>query len=724
MISNLLKWLLLLAPLFLNTSYAQPQASHVTLSLKEFEVLFSSAKLKESEKKLENQCERQEKEHALKMKQLEQANKALFPQNFQVLQHTASGVYNDTRDTATFDMELTLRVMESNGWTTIPLIANTTVATNWKIEMLQEDKDNDTSLFVPIDPVTSPDVLLLRQNDRLELATNRHGLFKVGFQSFTRVVTTRNIHQLVMSQFLYPISDYSLSVQGSVRDFSVEPVEAFWRVEPIYAVDGNVTASDIRITLPLTADTISIRWLDDGGAAVVTEPKGADDNPQTAPAELEEATQVTVVHEVMHSINEGMVGSSHIMEFTSSSELGPVDFSLVAGPETRITSIVGHALQNWEVLQTTKKQQLVRLHWKRSHLDSTTSVLLQTETDRAGEERVELPSLVCKDVLRQVGHVGVTKDANVEVHEHATKGGIARCEPSEISSQLRLNMDRPIVLSYKYLNPTNASVVVNVHEHVAMETLEATVDRLHYKAVVTETHTMHSVLVILQSTKLQYLELFGMPESASMYTLAVNSVASKPVQGQNNSILVPLLVGLDSEAANAGRSLLTSVELSYISTHEEPMQAHNGTLNLSPPHLELPISVLTTHIRLPKQFAYNFTGDFGTQPDPDLAVPVPSTYSYQTGKRVVENDYQFGFKDDYWADDEPKEQQPQGVKIVTPNTGRSYYFNRLLVLGTKLELQASYAKPAVVPKKGDILPWWYSLLPRTKYSVQRQNRLG
>lgn len=62
----------------------------------------------------------------------------------------------------------------------------------------------------------------------------------------------------------------------------------------------------------------------------------------------------------------------------------------------------------------------------------------------------------------------------------------------------------------------------------------------------TETHIMHFLLLVLQTTKLQYFELFGLPETASMYTLQINSVPAKPVFGQEkNSILVPLLVGLD-----------------------------------------------------------------------------------------------------------------------------------------------------------------------------------
>jgi hypothetical protein len=658
------------------------EEARVTLSLDEFEDLFSSARLKDAERQLQDERQHQEKEYKIKLEHLKQQH--MLPENFHILSHTATGSFNasSSDDVAEFDVKMTVRTMAPQ-WTTVPLVSNATVTSDWWIEMEQEDGS-----FTSVDPITSPDILLLR---RSELATNRAGLFCINFRAYSRVVKKRNIHELVMSQFLHPLSDMSLRVHGdAVRDFSVEPVDAVWDV----VQDPNST--NIRVTLPLTADSIGIRWLDGNDS---TKSKTQDDRDE----QQEDVPQVTSIHEVMHSVGEGMVRSSHILEFTSSSELSePAQFSLYG--DLRIISIVGHALQSWEIVSRSKDEQLVRVYWKRSHLDSTATLLISTESDRSDSQqgKIELPRIECRNVLRQVGHIGVAKDANIEVHEHSIRGSITRCEPPELSSKLRLNMDRPIVLSYKYLNPLNATVVLDVQEHVAMETLEATVDRLHYKAVVTDTHTVHSFMVVLQSTKLQYLELFGLPESASMFTLLVNSVPAKPVKGKHKSILLPLLVGLNPEAANEGSTLLTSVELSYISAHPEPM-GRNGTLSLAPPLVNLPISVLTTHLRLPKRYKYKFTGDF-LEPDHDLAFPIPSTYFYQTGKRVVAKDYKFSFKDDVWPDDDdtPKE---AAVKIVTPNTGRSYYFHRLLVVDTKLVLNVSF-EPVV---KQQQVSWWSSL---------------
>merc|ERR1719410_723575 len=120
------------------------------------------------------------------------------------------------------------------------------------------------------------------------------------------------------------------------------------------------------------------------------------------------------------------------------------------------------------------------------------------------------------------------------------------------------------MLAYKYLNP-NYKLHLSATAHTAMDTLEAVVDRAHYEALVMDTHVMHSLSVMMKSTKLQYLEIQGIPMEASMFTLIVNGVQTKPVKGgvAEDSLLLPLLVGLDTDSGNDGLGVKTSIELRY-----------------------------------------------------------------------------------------------------------------------------------------------------------------
>ncbi|CAB9528891.1 expressed unknown protein [Seminavis robusta] len=96
------------------------QRAQVTLTLDEFEDLYSTAKLKDVYRKLQDQKQRNHDEHLSKLEQLKQQHQQeIFPTNFQVLEYAAIGNYNATAATSTtddnnmavFDMKMTIRVM-------------------------------------------------------------------------------------------------------------------------------------------------------------------------------------------------------------------------------------------------------------------------------------------------------------------------------------------------------------------------------------------------------------------------------------------------------------------------------------------------------------------------------------------------------------------------------------------------------------------------------------
>mmetsp|Transcript_10712 Transcript_10712/g.16416 ORF Transcript_10712/g.16416 Transcript_10712/m.16416 type:complete len:766 (-) Transcript_10712:887-3184(-) len=709
----------------------------VTLALADFEELFSSAKVKDLERSLMQDRERHEQEHQEKLRDLEKCSEwqkkeiqsqteRIFPDNFQVLQHSASGIFNTSsiasgveRDVASFDLKLILRIVkEPKKWTLVPLINTTaTVASNWQVYHQNPEED----IFYAIDPVSDPSVLILLQDGQQVLATNHSGLFKVQYNAYTRVGKTRNLNSIGLSHLLYPLSNLSFRIAKDStafsKDYSVHPPSSVLQVMP----GENYT--DLIATLPLTADNFQIRWVEcqeqeeeiSGGNNETTQ--SSKDNVAAKTAKTPQAKkgsstpQVTATHEVMHTVGEGIIRSVHTLEFVSTSEVSPlnsVEFA-VYDDEVRVTSVSGHALEGWsskrlyqEENSTIPVGNLVKATFKTSQLSSNVILNVQTEKDRLNPNQIEvdIPRIECKNVLRQTGQIAVIKDANVEVHEQKISG-LSRVEPADLSSKLRLNVDRPIVLSYKYLNPKNQVATLAVKEHMAMETLEATIDRLHYKVVVTETHAVHSMILVLQSTKLQYLDIYGLPPSASQFTVIVNSVPAKPVKGEQKggtSILVPLLIGLNSETANQGASLLTSVEVTYFSTHA-PLAA-NGTISFDPPKFSLPISVLSAHLNLPysrgaydvnRPGVYKFHGDFGTEPTPRESIyPIPEAFKYAKGKRVVRDDYEFTVLDDMFPEDREEQGKLGAVKIVTPKAGRNFYFQNFLVLDGGLSLNVDY----------------------------------
>ena len=453
-----------------STPHKRLLKSEVKLSLDEFQQLFSSAKLADAERRLLDEKKSQEEKY-LKMVQdlerqrsqswesdLREQQRQVFPQNHQVLKHTASGNFNATasssgveHDVASFEHELVLRVIDSR-WTEIP-VANmeSAVASDWKLFYRSEDPQGSND-FVELDSVTSADAMMMLKDTHQVLTTNRSGLFKIQYTSFSRVTKTKNLNQIGMSDILYQMSQLTLRItnnqgQGFVKDVSLEPSAAV-----VHITHSTDEYTEITATLPLTTDNVQIRWLaaQDGSKEDSTKEEDgaqATNSPET--------TQMTASSEVLHTVDEGMIRSNFILDVETSevSSLNSVQFLIRGQKGIRITSLEGLAFQHWDVETFNATMIRVEAHFKSSFMGSAATLILSSEQPSA--DLIELPRLECLDVLRQVGHVAVINDYNVEIHEHS-KHGLSSCEATDVSSQLRLNLDRPIVYSYKYLSPDNS----------------------------------------------------------------------------------------------------------------------------------------------------------------------------------------------------------------------------------------------------------------------------
>jgi len=690
------------------------------MNLEEFQEIFSSARLNQAEQRVVDQKKHLNAEHQRKIKELDEAIRqskviadkdqvadhlALFPYNYKVLTQRVDGLVISSDpssgvegDVASFDIELIIRVMSSK-WTTIP-IANTTsmVASNWGVSWLPEEIN---STYEVLDPVADSEAMLLIKDDQQVLATNKTGLFRVRFTAHSRVRKDRKLNSVSLSSLLYPLSgastmrlcagDWVVSPYEGlvVKELSISPIEAVLKVQP----DNG--CAKVQLILPLTAHNFEIRWLDIVDAVKEKKAGKPGVSDKFADEDQQDESLITVIHDAMHTVEEGVIRSTNVLQFeTSADSINSVEFKVHGTKGTRVTSVSGYALSRWTAAPYNTMDSTITVHayFKSSNLDSSMTLHAHTESDvdtAAKTQELELPRIECMGVLRQNGHIGVIKVANnVELHQHKAVG-LARAEPKDISSQLRLNTDRPIMLAYKYLNP-KYDLRLSSTSHTAMDTLEAVADRVHYEALVMDSHIMHSLVVMLRSTKLQYLAIQGIPSDASMFTLIVNGIQTKPVKAgnRNNSILIPLLVGLNTEAANDGIGAKTSIELRYFST-QDPL-GETGTICLPLPHVTIPVSVVTTELRLPKTYSYNFTGDFGSNTGSDsLDYPVPSAFSYVKGRRIVPKDYFFSRMDDAVEEDETS-QGESTIQMDIPQSGRSYFFQRLLVVDKSLFLNATY----------------------------------
>lgn len=388
--------------------------------------------------------------------------------------------------------------------------------------------------------------------------------------------------------------------------------------------------------------------------------------------------------------------------------LSEVEIVLFGG--ARVTSLVAYGMQTWWSAPVEnvslpgdaegaprRNGTAVHVKFKSSVISKEVIVSLSSETEfDAAVGQAELPLMVCRDVLRQTGSISVVKTASVEVYEHAAQG-VVRAGVGEVPEHIRGRTDRPIVLAYRFLSPRH-SVSLSILHHQEMQTLASVVDSALYQLLVTDTQRMHILTLALQNSQRQYMAVRDIPGDATLWSLRVNSMPTTPVRGKNGTLMVPLLVGTSGESNQGGMASKASVELAWMS--QQAGLGDNGTLALSPPGIDMPISALSVEVQFPDAYEANFTGTLKRVSL--FSHKQPSAVNYQTDRKVVEKDHKFG------SPPAPSQQTEAGVRATMPRQGTRYRFERILVVGDNAALSAQYATKVNASAECEA-SWWESL---------------
>lgn len=248
-------------------------------------------------------------------------------------------------------------------------------------------------------------------------------------------------------------------------------------------------------------------------------------------------------------------------------------------------------------------------------------------------------------------------------------------------------------------------------EHVLDLVPRSVVDAALYEVLVLETQKMHSLTLVLQNTQQQYMTLRGVPRAAQIWALRVNSQAVQPVRGKSKEqavqpvhgkneksakssedsdvLMVPLLVGArqattSSHDGDDHLAMKTSVELSWMTEHR-PLGV-NGTMTLSPPRLDMPISSLQVDVQFPEPLSTKFTnGNSETLTMKNVVAftkPTPYGVNYQTDRKLVKKGHRFASGAAKGA--------KMSVKTEVPQGGKHYRFEKILVLHDGGSLAVEY----------------------------------
>lgn len=651
----------------------------------------AEAKAKHEEDMRQKDARQQE---AFTRRAREQRN-AVSSKNWLLVKHMADGLHKQAasaRDVnmAAFTFSMEFRVFDDE-WTVIPLVDAQVITDDWKVcytlEAEQQATDrgepgwsemggNSEAAWKQLS-LTGDTLLLVQELDdgppRQVLAVSKAGLYQVKFTAHVFVHSNRNLHSFSLN-LVHPLRTtcirFAHEGKTAMREFNVSPASQ-------YAVQEEAEAVKISICLPPTK-TVEVKWRGvdpaEAEAAQVSE---------TGEKLESEPVQVTVTHDAMHSIADGVLQSNHTLKYTLDSEqttFAKARFVVLGGG--RVTSVTGHGVLSWKATAHTMQENpetgtLVEVSFKSSLIADNVILIMATEKElNAGD--VTLPVVMCEGVLRQTGSQGVVKVANVEVHELPETKGVARVAVDELPEELRYLTTRPIMFAYKYLSPS-FTVKLSVVKHEQVGVQEAIAESAFYQALVVDAQSMHRLLLVMQNSNQQYLELRGLPSDARLTSLTVNSIPAKPVKGKAGSLLIPLLVGTANDGAGMQK---TSVELTYLSQHA-PLAA-SGSLELPPPRLDIPISTFLMDLQFPESYKLNFKGTL--QKVSRFTHPLPQPVSNDKGTDIVEHGFDFR--------NMAQQVKTTGVNASVPKSGQLHRFQQLLVVDDGATLSVDYETPA------------------------------
>ena len=343
--------------------------------------------------------------------------------------------------------------------------------------------------------------------------TNVAGSYKLRFKLLSWVQNNRNLLGLSLT-LQYPLTSTTLELESedgsgfkhmTLRQLSVEPAAAT-------EIEELQDRLKLKLALPATKKlTIQWRMAAKGKGAPEPANKRPEERASDAAilAEDEEPAappQAVAQHDALHSIGESVIVSENTLKLTLDSEERALSHvSLLLPARVRVTSVVAHGMLTWRTVaaksgkegatpseasseesqhadggrsaaeQSSEPMASLIVVLKSSTVTKEVIVVLTTELELPDSSQtrsmIELPRILCQNVLRQTGTIAVVKDAGVEVHEHALQGAVSRASPADIPQHVLAKTARPVVMAYRFLSPRH-SLVVSLLHHEELQTLE------------------------------------------------------------------------------------------------------------------------------------------------------------------------------------------------------------------------------------------------------------
>ncbi len=284
---------------------------------------------------------------------------------------------------------------------------------------------------------------------------------------------------------------------------------------------------------------------------------------------------------------------------------------------------------------------------------------------------------------RQTGYFGVAAATNVELAVNKIEH-VNAIDVKELPSSIWGSSANPILLAFKYIN-LPFSIAIDVTKHEEVPVLVAAIDSANYVTLETdEGKSLTKATYWVRNNVKQFIHLV-LPKNAVLWSVFVAGKPVKPAVDKNASILIPL-----EKSQLSGENLTQfPVEIVYLNTFSG--MGFIGSLRLSLPRADIPISALTWSVYFPLDFLYfNFGGDVKLLKEgaslPSLAFnkDIGVSKKGRLESSMAQMGQQFSAQGGFNVNDlQPQDSRVLGVlpiKIDIPEHGRLCRFSKLLII--------------------------------------------
>ena len=293
-----------------------------------------------------------------------------------------------------------------------------------------------------------------------------------------------------------------------------------------------------------------------------------------------------------------------------------------------VLDVQGDAVKEWQ--ETNEKPAALLIPLRTARKGRMDFVVVLERVLASEKSTTKFTGLTVRGAVRQRGYIGVELNSDAELPAPITQNLEPKDPFRELPATLAGQSAR-LLFGYKYVHPPFAlSLALSRHESVNV--VPSVIDRAEGTTVIRpDGKNVHRITYFLRSSAKQFLEV-TLPENTQLWSAFVDGAPVKPVRGEGQKTLIPLVRSLRTD------NTAFPVELVYY--QERRRLSLFGREDLPLPMPDVLVSRLHWSVITPPEQNFFYLGNEFEKPEP-LAI---DNRSFVTGTENPSEGMAFGFR--------------------------------------------------------------------------------